>query len=78
MKIDINELKKPQSWAVIIPACLAIWALSATFNMTNSSGIADIQVNDARNTQKIALDLLARLKQSGSSGLGDSQLGQLV
>ena len=73
-KFDINRLKKPQSWAVIVPACLTIWALWATFNMMDRSGYAEAQVESARKTQKVALEIMARLREVGGGNLADTEL----
>ena len=73
IKFDINQLKKPQSWAVIIPVVLIIWALGATLGMMDRSAYADTQVASARKTQQVALEIMTRLRQTG----GDLSQNQL-
>lgn len=74
MKFDINELKKPQSWAIIIPAFLLIWAFMATINMLDKQSDAQSRIQKTRQALQYARSIQGKMREFGDTGIDQSQI----
>ena len=56
-KIDINTLKKPYAWAVIIPALLFAWAVVSTVTMAANQNETSRRLQNTEKAMDIAVDI---------------------
>ena len=55
--IDINTLKKPYAWAIIIPALLFVWAVGSTVTMAGNQKNTNRRLENTEKALNIAEDI---------------------
>jgi hypothetical protein len=72
--MNLELLKKPYAWAIIIPALLLIWTISAAAGMFSQRDKTQNQVETASTVEKNARQIINLLNRSGRSDLIGSAL----
>lgn len=74
MPLDMGTMKKPQTWAVIIPVLLLIWAAEATVSMHGKRATAQNTIRTASQMGGIANDIDIMIKKAGGDASAAAQL----
>jgi len=74
MQYDRAMLKKPQFWAVIVPAILSVWAIGATAKMFKYRSEADYQIELTSDSRNNARSIASVLKRAGRYDLLETSL----
>jgi len=69
----METMKKPRTWAIIIPVLLFLWAAEATISMHGNRADAESAGRFAREMGGIADDIEVTIKKAGGDALAASQ-----
>lgn len=69
MNLTKETFKQPQTWAVLIPALLCLWALSSLAAMNSAGSSADKQIEQSQKAQADARQIRAIMKETGAVNL---------
>ena len=74
MDFDAKMLKKPEAWAVIVPAVLVVWSIGTTLKMLDCRNRALSQRDQSRQVQANVHTIKSILRRSGHQDISDASI----
>ncbi|MHA1565361.1 MAG: hypothetical protein ACTSX7_08630 [Alphaproteobacteria bacterium] len=76
MNMDRESIRKPQTWAVLVPVILSIWVLASLIAMNRAQAACKEQERETNTAQGYARDILAMMAEIGEDNLPGARSGE--